>query len=279
MLKTKLLALALLICSVGVLLFGASQTVHAQAVVQGYSSNQTLEPGMIVQLDTTDTSKVLPATQEEVDRVHGIVVSPNDAPVSLEPNSSTAEYYVASSGTYDVLVSDQNGSINKGDYVTVSSLSGVGEKASPSQTVVLGKALTTFDGSTNIEGTSSLTLSGGKKTTVHIGLVSVDISISHNPLYQQSVASAVPAQLQKIGASIAHKPVSLARIYISIAILIGAVGISATMLVTGVRSSLIAIGRNPLARSHIIRGLIQITFTSLIIFVVGVFGVYLLLKL
>ena len=279
MLKTKLLALALLICGVGVLVCGASQIVHAQAVVQGYTSDSTLEPGMIVQLDTADTSKVLPATQGQVDRVHGIVVSPNDAPVSLSQNSSSTEYYVASSGTYDVLVSDQNGPINKGDYVTVSSLAGVGEKASPSQTVVLGKALATFDGSSNIEGTSSLTQSNGKKTTVHLGLVSVDISISHNPLFQQSVTSAVPAQLEKVGASIAHKPVSLARIYISIAVLVGAVGISATMLVTGVRTSLIAIGRNPLARSNIVRSLIQITFTSLIIFVVGVFGVYLLLKL
>lgn len=279
MLKTKLLALALLLCGVGALLFGAPLPVSAQAVVQGYSSDSTLEPGMIVMLDTADTSKVLPATQGEVARVHGIVVSPNDAPVSLQPSSKSQEYYVADSGTYDVLVSDQNGPIAKGDYVTVSSLAGVGMKASPSQTVVLGKALDTFDGSSNIEGTSSLTLSNGKKTTVHLGLVSVDISISHNPLYQQSVASAVPAQLQKVGASIAHKPVSLARVYISIAMLLAAVGISATMLVTGVRTSLIAIGRNPLARAHIVRGLVQITFTSLIIFVVGIFGVYLLLKL
>ncbi len=279
MLKTKLLALALLMCGVGVLLFAASSPISAQAVVQGFGSDSTLEPGMIVQLDTADTSKVLPATQENVSRVHGIVVSPNDAPVSLEPSSNKQEYYVATSGIYDVLVSDQNGAIAKGDYVTVSSIAGVGMKASPNQTVVLGKALDDFDGSTNIEGTSSLTLSNGKKTTVHLGLVSVDMSISHNPLYQQSVASAIPAQLQKVGSSIAHKPVSLARIYISIAVLLAAVGISSTMLVTGVRTSLIAIGRNPLARAHIVRGLVQITFTSLIIFIVGVFGVYLLLKL
>ena len=251
----------------------------AQAVVQSYSSDTSLSPGMIVQLDTKDSSKVSPATQNTVDRLHGVVVSPNDAPVSLQNSTTSQQYYVATNGTYQVLVSDQNGAIQKGDYIAVSSLAGVGMKAEGTQTVVLGKALNDFDGSTNVEGTTTLTLNNGKKTTVHLGKVSIDISIAHNPLYQPSTSSELQDQLQKFGESIAHKPVSLAHIYISIAILLAAVGISSTMLVTGVRTSLVAVGRNPLARAHIIRGLIQVTFTSLIIFLVGVFGVYLLLKL
>jgi hypothetical protein len=276
MLKTKLLALALL---VGIIPLGLSTLVHAQAVVQSYSSDSTLEPGMIVQLDTKDSSKVLAATQSDVDHIHGVVVPPNDAPVSLQNNSTNQQYYVATAGTYSVLVSDQNGPIEKGDYVTVSSLAGVGMKASPSQTIVLGKALDSFDGSSNVEGTAPLNQNNGKKNSVQLGKVSIDISIAHNPLFQPSTTSNIVNQLQRFGDSIAHKPVSLARIYLSIALLLAAIGIASTMLVTGVRSSLIAVGRNPLARAHIIRGLIQITFTSLIIFVVGVFGVYLLLKL
>lgn len=279
MLKTKLLALALLLSSIGTLLLSAAPLVHAQAVVQSYSSDSTLEPGMIVQLNTQNSNKILPATQSSIDHIHGVVVPPNDAPVSLQNNANTQQYYVATSGTYSVLVSDQNGSIGKGDYVTVSSLAGVGMKAATDQTVVLGKALDAFDGSSNVEGTAPLTLVNGKKMTVHLGKVSIDISIAHNPLYQPSTTSSIVNQLQKFGDSVAHKPVSLARIYISVAVLVAAVGIASTMLVTGVRTALIAVGRNPLARSHIIRGLVQITFTSLIIFVVGVFGVYLLLKL
>lgn len=279
MLKSKFLALALVLSSVGLLSLGAATPVLAQAVVQSYSSDSTLEPGMIVQLDTKDSSKVQPASQSEVDHIHGVVVPPNDAPVSLQNNATTQQYYVATAGTYSVLVSDQNGPIEKGDYVTVSALAGVGMKASPTQTIVLGKALDAFDGSSNVEGTAALNQNSGKKSTVHLGKVSIDISIAHNPLFQPSTTSNIVNQLQKFGDSIAHKPVSLARIYISIAIFLAAIGIASTMLVTGVRTALIAVGRNPLARSHIIRGLIQITFTSLIIFVVGVFGVYLLLKL
>lgn len=280
MLKSKLQALALFLGSVGMLLLlGAPAVAHAQAVVQSYGSDTTLEPGMIVQLDTKDSSKVLPATVSGIDHIHGVVVPPNDAPVSLQSDSTIQQYYVATSGTYDVLVSDQGGSIEKGDYVTVSSLAGVGMKAGSAQTVVLGKALDSFDGSSNVEGSAQLKLDNGKNTTVHLGKVSIDVSIAHNPLFTPSTSSNIVSQLQKFGDSVAHKPVSLARIYISLAVLLAAVGIASTMLITGVRTSLTAVGRNPLARSHIIRGLIQITFTSLIIFVVGVFGVYLLLKL
>jgi hypothetical protein len=279
MFRNKKFLIAIALSTIGLLSLSLPELTDAQAVVQSYGSDTTLSSGMIVQLDTKNPNKVLPATQTTVDRLHGVVVSPNDAPVSLQNSTTSQQYYVATTGTYQVLVSDQNGAIQKGDYIAVSSLAGVGMKASGSQTVVLGKALNSFDGSSNVEGTSTLTLNNGKKVTLHLGKVSIDISIAHNPLYQPSTSSELQDQLQKFGQSIAHKPVSLAHIYISIAILLAAVGISSTMLVTGVRTSLIAVGRNPLARAHIIRGLVQVTFTSLIIFLVGVFGVYLLLKL
>ena len=279
MFKTKNIILATALLVITLLPLGLVKFARAQAVVQSYGSNTALSPGMIVQLDTKNSANVLPATQGEIGRIHGVVVAQNDAPVSLQSSTTSQQYYVATSGTYQVLVSDQDGQIHKGDYITVSSLAGVGMKASPAQTVVLGKALNSFDGSTNVQGTSSLTLANGARTTVHLGKVSVDLSIAHNPFYEPSSVSALSDMLQKFGESVAHKQVSLVHVYISIAILLAAVGISATMLVTGVRTSIIAVGRNPLARSRIVRGLLQVTFTSLIIFIVGVFGVYLLLKL
>ncbi|HEY1835604.1 MAG TPA: hypothetical protein VGG13_02160 [Candidatus Saccharimonadales bacterium] len=274
--KRILAAIALLILAA--LPLGVAKVASAQAVVQSYGSDSSLTPGMIVQLDTKDPSKVAPATQGTIDRIHGVVVSPNDAPVSLQNSTTTQQYYIATDGTYQALVSDQNGPIYKGDYVTVSSLAGVGMKASNSQTVVLGKALNNFDGSANVQGTSTLTATGGQKTTVHLGQIGIDISIAHNPLYQPSVKNAAEDALQKFGESVAHKPVSLTHVYISIGVLLASIGVSSVMLITGVRTSLAAVGRNPLARSHILRGLIQITFTSLIIFLIGVFAVYLLLK-
>ena len=275
--KRILAAIALLILVL--LPFGIARFAGAQAVVQSYGSDSSLTPGMIVQLDAKDPSKVDRATQSTIDRVHGVVVAANATPVSLQTNTTTQQYYIATNGPYQVLVSDQAGPISKGDYITVSSLAGVGMKATSAQTVVLGKALNNFDGSTNVQGTSTLTLNGGKKTTVHLGQVGIDISLSHNPLYQQSTKSALLDAVQRFAQTVAHKPVSLTHIYMSIAVLLVSVVISATLLFSGVRASVTAMGRNPLARSHILRGMLQVIFTSLIIFLVGVFAVYLLLKL
>jgi hypothetical protein len=50
-------------------------------------------------------------------------------------------------------------------------------------------------------------------------------------------------------------------------------------LYAGVRSSVISMGRNPLARKTIIRNLIQIVLIALIILVTGLIAVYLLLKI
>jgi hypothetical protein len=51
------------------------------------------------------------------------------------------------------------------------------------------------------------------------------------------------------------------------------------ILYSGVRNTLISIGRNPLSKKTIYKGLIQIILMGLIIFITGLFGVYLLLKL
>jgi len=51
------------------------------------------------------------------------------------------------------------------------------------------------------------------------------------------------------------------------------------VMYSGIRSGMIAVGRNPLSKKSIIRSLIQTVIAGLIIFLAGVFAVYLLLKL
>jgi len=50
-------------------------------------------------------------------------------------------------------------------------------------------------------------------------------------------------------------------------------------LYSGIRNALIAIGRNPLSKKSIFRGLLEIILTGFIILIIGLFAVYLLLKL
>jgi hypothetical protein len=51
------------------------------------------------------------------------------------------------------------------------------------------------------------------------------------------------------------------------------------MLYSGIRSGMIAVGRNPLSKKSIMRSLIETVIAGLIVFAVGIFAVYLLLKL
>lgn len=283
MLKAKkyLKKAGLIMASAGLLLTfsaGALADTVNQSVTQGYGSDTVLQKGEIVKLKDSDATKVEPLTLDTISKMQGVVVSASDAAVSLSDNSNHQQVFVATFGRYDVLVSNQNGAIKTGDYVTISSLSGIGMKAGTGQPVVLGRAAGGFDGISNVEGTATLTDSTGKHVSVSLGRIPVNIGIAHNPL-QETVENNVPGFLKKASQLIANKPVSSTRVYLSLAVLIISAIIAGSMLYAGIRSGLVAIGRNPLAKKSITRNIVQVILTSLIIFIIGLFAVYLLLKL
>lgn len=278
MVRYERVTAALLFLLFACLPFVSGGIAAAQAVAQSYGSDTPLDPGMIVQLDPSNASRVSPATQNNAARIHGVVVSPNSTPVTLTQNSASRQVYVATSGNYQVLVSDQNGTIRTGDYISISAVAGVGMKANGTQMVVLGKALNDFDGSTNVVGITSVA-DHGHKLALHLGYVAVDISLSHNPLYQPTKSAQVNSFLQKFGRSIADKEVSLLRIYLSIGILLITALIAGALLYAGVRTGMVALGRNPLARQSIMHSLLQVVLTSLSVLLAGVFAVFLVLKL
>lgn len=264
--------LALLLAPFG-LQIGAAQTVS-----QGYGTTGNVQKGMIVMIDPKDSHKVTPLTNKTDKSMQGIVVSANDTAVSLGGDSTTSQVFVASNGKFDALVSTQNGPIKTGDIISISALDGIGMKADAGQTVILGKALSSFDGKKNVSGNASLTTSGGKKD-VAIGFIHIDINISRNPLAVSVSGPPVPAFFRKSGDSIAGKPVSTVRLYASMAILLITIFMTGSLLYGGVRSSLVSIGRNPLAKKSILRGLIQVVILGLTVFVIGLVAIYLLLKL
>lgn len=256
----------------------AANDINNQAVVQGYSADSSLQLGLIVGLKGKP-AKVSALDQNNAQYMQGVVVSPADAPVTLSPSTKTGKHaYVATFGRYDTLVSTQNGTIGAGDYIAISSINGVGMKADGTSKLVLGKAAANFDGIGNVESTSVLKNSQGKKITVAIGRIPVDIKIAKNPL-KQTVTNYVPGFLQSLTTNVASKPVSAPRIYLGLVTLIATAFIAGSVLYSGVRSTMVAIGRNPLARKPIIRGLLQVMLVSVIVFIIGLFAVYLLLKL
>lgn len=271
---TKLLALVGLFVLV---IFSHVLPVAAQATfTQSYGSDQVLQRGMIVRLVEEDTTKVEALAFAEMEQMYGVVVHPNDAPVTL--SSEGQKVFVATGGKYEILVSSQNGQVNPGDYITISAFNGIGMKAGDAEPIVIGRALSGFNGSDGIISNAQITDSDGSERTVAIGKVSADISISRNPLLKAEEPD-VPEILRRASETIAGKEVSALKIYLALTVFVIATIVAGTLMYGGVRSGITSIGRNPLSKKSIIRGMLQVVIVGLIVFISGIFAVYLLLKL
>jgi hypothetical protein len=149
----------------------------------------------------------------------------------------------------------------------MSGIDGIAAKAIPSQPLILGKAAGSFDGSANV-----ITTNNNKA----IGRVFVSIGVQKNPL--SIIDPTLPSFLRKIADGLANKSVPVIRVYTAMLIFLISILASLTILWSGVRSSLISLGRNPLSRKSIFSGMYKTIFTGLGVFIIGMAGVYLLVK-
>lgn len=245
--------------------------------VKPYASDTNLQVGTIVEL--VEGNKVKAVTQSTAKNMFGMVVDRNDLSVTITNDDGANDVYVAVSGTYKVLVSDQAGEIKKGDYVSISSVAGVGMKAGVDRTQVFGRAAADFNGKGSAIGQASLVdVDGNEAKVVNLGSIPVTIDIRNNP-NDISTDVDIIEQLRRIGQAIAEKEVDPIRIYLSMAITAVSLITAIVVLAVGVRNSIVSIGRNPNAKKSILRGLLEIILASLLILIVGLFAVYLLLKL
>lgn len=247
--------------------------------VQGYAADAPIDNGTIVQLTGKEANRVKVATQAQLQNMFGVTVDRNQQPITLSSGNLDNETFVAVSGTYNVLVSTQGGPIAVGDYVTLSAINGVAMKAGTTEKTVFGRAVVAFDGKGVTLGSSTLKdVSGKANQTVALGSVPVTIDIKHNP-NDKSTKVKVPEVLERIGVAIAEKQVNPIRIYLSLGITAVSIIAAIAILYSGVRNSMISIGRNPMSKKSIFRALIEIILTSILILIIGLFAVYLLLKL
>lgn len=260
---------------------GSPATDLTNTQPQGYASDGTVQSGTIVELTDKATRKVATLPSKDISGMFGAVVNRGDLTFTVGSDTLQNEVYVATSGTYNVLVSNQNGAIKSGDYITISAVDGVGMKADTrdKEPVVLGQAAGNFDGKTNVVGEVPLkNTDGSSASTAKLGLIPVAINIKPNPLVKSTKVN-LPPFLQKVGQEIAQHQVSEVRIIISVIITGLSIIISLTVLYSGVRNSIISIGRNPLSRGTIFRGLFEVILAGFLILIIGMFAVYLLLKL
>lgn len=273
-----ILGLALVFGTAGLLalpVFAAGEGVG----IQGYAAEVPIDNGTIVQLTGKNSNSVKVAKQSESQNMFGVTVDRNKLPFRLSSGNLKNEVYVAVSGTYDVLISTQGGSIAKGDYLALSSISGVAMKAGTDKTTVFGRAQAGFDGSGVVLGTSTLKdETGNANKTVKLGIIPVTIDIRSNP-NDKSTKAKVPELLERIGQAIAEKEVSPIRIYLSMGITAISIIAAIIMLYAGIRNGVISIGRNPMSKKSIFRALLEVIISSILILIIGLFAVYLLLKL
>ncbi|HET7827313.1 MAG TPA: hypothetical protein VFK97_00400 [Candidatus Saccharimonadales bacterium] len=247
------------------LVSGAHSAKAASGIVTGFNSKQVLQPGLIVALDNGQSGSVVAAPSNAEAAMYGVVVDPSDAPLTL--NGTGQQVFVATSGIYRVLVSTINGVISPGDYISMSTLDGIGAKATPLQSAVLGRAESGFNGINNVISNSD---------GLAIGRIYVNIAVQKSPI---ATTGPVPQSLKRLAESAAGKPVSVIRIYAALIVFLITAISAVTILWSGIHSSLVSLGRNPLSRHSIMGGLYRVIAIGLAVFGIGLAGVYLLLKI
>ena len=254
-------------------------TAGSGASVQGYAADSPIDNGTIVRLTGEEANRVEPAQQSDVQNMFGVAVDRNQLPITITNSAIQNETFVAVSGTYNVLVSTQGGEIQSGDYVTLSSINGVAMRAGTEKVTVFGRANGSFDGKGVTLGSATIKDVNGNDTgTVILGSVPVTIDIRNNP-NDISTKVKVPDLLERIGQAIAEREVSPIRIYLSLGITVVSVATAIAIVYSGVRNGVVSIGRNPMSKKSIFRALVEIIITSFLILIIGLFAVYLLLRL
>jgi hypothetical protein len=257
----------------------AAEAGYGGGSVQGYATEAPLDNGTVVQLTGKNSNEVKIATQQNLQDMFGVTVDRGQLLLAASNDALKNEVFVAASGTYSTLVSTQGGTIAVGDYVTMSSINGVLMKAGTEEKTVFGRATESFDGKGVTLGTTTLKDTTGKANkTVTLGSVPVTVDIKHNP-NDKSTKVKVPTFLERVGEAVAEKQVSPVRIYLSLGITLVSVIAAIVILYSGIRNGVISIGRNPMSKKSIFRALLQIIATSILILIIGLFAVYLLLKL
>lgn len=264
--KTSSLLLAL-----GLLLLVPAGALAA-AFAQGYLSEQEIPPGTLVQLEG-GSGRVKPAEQDQSDDLIGVTVSDQQALVTSRSTEDTVQ--VVTSGLAAAAVSDVNGEINTGDRVAVSPLNGVGQKATASGKV-LGIARGDWKDYAKDATESEVTDSKGSKVKIRLASMPVEV----NPVYFDSgdvQSKLVPKAFQKVFETVAGKPVSGAKALLVMVMFLASLVFISILLGGAVRSSLISIGRNPLAKTAVYKGLWQIILIALGVLALSMAIIYIVL--
>lgn len=264
--STPVIIVGLLIAGCGLAAASSANISHA------YQSSTSFPDGSLVSLDSAQDDHILAANTATSNRLVGVVVGTNDSLVAIDSGMNLVQ--VATSGIASVLVSDVNGTIKSGDAVAVSPFSGIGMKSEPGARLI-GLAQSSLAGSESGAVTKTVKDKDGQQQTLKVGFVRVSIAIGTAPL-----AGSLSQQnaLQKLAKSLTGHNVSTLRIVFSSLVAIIAIIALVTLIYTSVYGTIVAIGRNPLARASIFRALGSVVGLVVVTATIALITIYLIIR-
>lgn len=237
------------------------------AVERPTSDGKMLATGTVVIADGAET--VRPARQQEGRYVFGAVAALTDE--SLSPGTVG----IVSSGVTSVLVSDIGGVIKSGDRIAISSIEGVGMKATTSGWMI-GIAQRDFATIPREAVKEQVVTGEGEKITVSIKELPVLLSVSYyNP---DTNGNGIAGSVQNTLEAVAGHPVPVDRALLALLIFGIAMILLVTLIYSAVKTSIVSIGRNPLAHVKIIASLTKVLATSVGVVIITLGIIYLILQ-
>jgi hypothetical protein len=249
----------------------------ALAVVsQAYGTTGSIPLGSLVSLDAKVSGNVVIADLLNQSRLAGVVVSSSTAALSLAGADATGQVQVATSGAATVLVSTASGDVKVGDSIAASAIAGIGQKAI-GHVRVIGTAQADLNAKTAGVTKRSVEDESGAKREVAIGQIPVLIAVASNNS-DGDQTSGIPTWIQSIADSLAGRAVSPVRVIIAgLILLVGLVSVT-VLLYSAVRNGIISIGRNPLSRTSVLKGLFQVAIIAVVILAVTIGAMYLVIS-
>lgn len=172
--------------------------------------------------------------------LYGVVVA---SPLLVLEDSKSGGVPIVTSGEAYVNVTALSGPIHVGDYVTSSSIPGVGGLASSTDAYIVGTALEPFSGAST---TSAFQAIPGSTPE---GSILVLLSIGPRPAAPNLSASQTPLPVSSRTAS--SMVLQVIRYVLAALITVGSIYAAFRNFGSNITSSIVSVGRNPLAKTSI----------------------------
>jgi len=257
-----------------ILIFGVGKGHAASAnISKSYYSDASVQSGSIVSLVPQKSGYVTPANINNSKNLFGVAVTSNESLLAIDPSSSKVQ--VAINGDVNVLVSNLNGDIKVGQEISVSPFDGIG-MAEANTYRESGIAQTSINNTTPGSYEEQVKDKSGKMHNLNVGLVRMTIIIGSSS--STGLGGSQPNFLQKLIKDIFGKTIPTIRIILSIIVAFVALVSLVTLIYASVHGSIIAVGRNPLAKAAIFRTLSGVMIMAFITVSIATVTIYYLLK-